>query len=90
MKIISIIPGGEWIAAYKQEDGSVLCSPLVAWALEEDDRGVRLISPIDTCLDGECQDPRCQMNFVGVFHAIEGMAQWKVPDFIMDAAKDVK
>lgn len=44
-KILSIVsPQGDWTANFKNEDGAIEKSPVIVWAVVEDDDGHRLTS----------------------------------------------
>ncbi|MGA4979329.1 hypothetical protein [Streptomyces cinereoruber] len=60
--VVAAIPGGGWSARYKEEDGTFLVDPLVAWTI----RSNGTLAPVDTDPTGLCDDPTTMGNFDGL------------------------
>ncbi|MFC7933961.1 hypothetical protein [Streptomyces cinereoruber] len=60
--VVAAIPGGGWGARFKEEDGTFLVDPLVAWTIRSDGT----LTPIDTDSTGLCDDPTTVSNFDGI------------------------
>lgn len=59
-KILQIIPANGWSAKYTQEDGD-FTSPLVCWALVEDEDGTRRVVGLDGA--DYVDTAECAVNF---------------------------
>lgn len=62
--VVAALPGGGWLAEYKQDDGSVEAYPLVAWLVLADGE----MLPRDASGDGGAHDPRDAGNFQRLYH----------------------
>ncbi|MFC8406754.1 hypothetical protein ACWEQ5_13595 [Streptomyces griseoincarnatus] len=62
--VVAALPGGGWIAEFKQDDGSVETYPLVAWLVLADGEMI----PMDASASGDAQDPREVANFQRMYH----------------------
>ncbi|WP_141716104.1 hypothetical protein [Streptomyces sp. OspMP-M43] len=62
--VVAALPGGGWLAEYRQDDGSVEASPLVAWLVLADGE----MLPRDAWSEGYAHDPRDAGNFQRVYH----------------------
>ena len=61
--IVGAIPGGGWRAEYRQDDGSTLSTPVVAWNVRADGG----LDPICVDPDGLTGDPTDDTNFVRLY-----------------------
>ncbi|MER0422791.1 hypothetical protein [Streptomyces microflavus] len=62
--VVAALPGGGWMAEYKQDDGSLEAYPLVAWLVLADGEMV----PRDASGEGDAHDPRDVGNFQRLYH----------------------
>ncbi|WP_228184054.1 hypothetical protein [Streptomyces anulatus] len=60
--VVGAIPGSGWRVRFKNEDGTFIEDPLVAWTVRSDGT----LTPIDTDDNGECQPSTAMGNFDGL------------------------
>lgn len=74
--VVAAIPGGGWRIEYKDDDGTPLISPVLAWAIHADGT----CKPIDVDPSGWCDDPLTAANFIRVYHPDEEEQQLRAAD----------
>ncbi|MEU4089458.1 hypothetical protein [Streptomyces aureus] len=62
--VVAALPGGGWMAEYKDEDGGVQAYSLIAWRILADGETL----PRDAWAHGEAHDPREVGNFARLYH----------------------
>lgn len=58
--VVAAIPGGGWLAEYRNDDGSPFTSPIVAWLVYADGN----VTPVDAGADGWVDTVTDALNFV--------------------------
>jgi hypothetical protein len=62
--IVAVIPGGGWLAGYKDEDsGEEITDPVLAWTVTADGT----CQPVDVDGTGWCDDPTSVDNFTRLY-----------------------
>ncbi|WP_051722500.1 hypothetical protein [Streptomyces albus] len=65
--VIAALPGNGWRAEYRNDDGSVHSSPIVAWLVYDDGS----VKPADTDGDAYVDFPTTVSNFTRIYHPTE-------------------
>ncbi|MFH0244441.1 hypothetical protein ACGRHY_18955 [Streptomyces sp. HK10] len=61
--VVAALPGDGWRAEYRDDDGTVHSSPVVAWLVYDDGS----VKPADTDRDGYVDFPTTVSNFVRIY-----------------------
>jgi hypothetical protein len=65
--VVGAVPGGEWRVEYRNDDGTVHSSPIVAWLVYDDGS----VKPTDSDGTGYVDDPTTVGNFTRIYHPSE-------------------
>ncbi|MBD9703402.1 hypothetical protein IHE56_15190 [Streptomyces sp. ID01-12c] len=65
--VVAAIPGGGWRIQHRDDDGTTLDSPVLAWIFYVDGT----CKPVDIDPTGWCDNPLTDSNFVRVYHPDE-------------------
>lgn len=63
--VVATVPGDGWRAEFKDEDGSTISDPVIAFAVRADGTGL----PIQVGSDGEVDTSTSASNFSRLYHA---------------------
>lgn len=62
--VVAALPGAGWLAEYREDDGGLTTSPVVAWLVHADGS----LNPMDTEPGGLVEDPTTVGNFIRIYH----------------------
>ncbi|MFF3699009.1 hypothetical protein [Streptomyces sp. NPDC002221] len=59
-KVVAALPGGGWLAEFREEDGTSTFCPVIGWRVQDDGT----CTPADSCTAGIVENPTEASNFV--------------------------